>query len=159
MTAVLAARQAREEAFEQAMSGAGKLLQRELDHAGAQGFEAWKVACKRAAWERYSNAGQRVGDAYRAAMAAPLDMPAGVEALNLVYREVGYGQTAELFYDMPGYQARLIELAAMRGVSLEYTGIVRGETCPRCGAGWSGLRDTSARKLCMHCGQTFADES
>ena len=126
MTAVLAARPAREEAFEAAMGGAGKLLQRELDHASAQGFEAWKVACKRAAWERYSNAGQRVGDAYRAAMAAPLDMPAGVEALNLVYREeVGHGQSAELFRDMPAYQARLIELAAMRGVSLEYTGIVR----------------------------------
>jgi hypothetical protein len=125
VTAALAARQAREEAFESAMGGAGKLLQRELDQADGRGAEAWKVAGKRAAWERYSKAGNRVGEAYRAAMAAPLDMPAGAWALNLVYREAGYGQTAELFFDMPGYQARLIELAAVRGLTLDYTGIVR----------------------------------
>ena len=118
MTAVLAARQAREEAFELGMGAAGKLLQRELDRAGNE-------RGKRAAWERYSDAGQRVGDAYRAAMAAGTDMPRGVSMINLVYCDGERGWTSRLFSDMAAYQARLIELAARRDVSLEYTGIVR----------------------------------
>ena len=118
MTAVLAARQAREEAFELGMGAAGKLLQRELDRAGNE-------RGKRAAWARYSATGQRVGDAYRAAMAAGLDMPRGVWMLNLGYQDGDYGRTNEPFWDMAAYQARLIELAARRDVELECTGIVR----------------------------------
>ena len=117
MTAALAARQAREEAFELGMGAAGKLLQRELSVAGNE-------RGKRAAWERYSSAGQRVGDAYRAAMAAPLDMPRGVWAVNLVYRDRSRKRTYEGFFDMAAYQARLIELAARRDVVLEFTSMV-----------------------------------
>jgi hypothetical protein len=107
------------------MGGAGVLLRRELASADARGAEAWRAAGRRAAWARYSDAGQRVGDAYRAAMAAGLDMPAGVWMLNLGYRDGDYGRTTEPFWDMAAYQARLIELAARRDVELEYTGIVR----------------------------------
>ncbi len=92
------------------------------DHYPREAAEA-----RRAARERYGDSTQRVGEAYRAAMAAGLDMPRGVDCLSLSYRfcpdmtgeNWAYPHTtSEQFTDMAAYQAKIIELAATANVRL-----------------------------------------
>ena len=132
VTAALAARQAREEAFERGMTSAGELLRAELFHADlrAARYPQEAAEAKHAAWLRYGDTAQRVGEAYRAAMLAGLDLPPGVDCLSLRYVHVpdmtganwAYPHSvSEQFTDMAAYQARVIELAAAANVQLDST--------------------------------------
>jgi hypothetical protein len=114
------------------MTSAGELLRLALFHADlrAARYPDEAAEAKRAARQRYGDAAQRVGEAYRAAMAAGLDMPRGVTCLSLRYVHVpdmtganwAYPHTvSEQFTDMAAYQARVIELAAAANVRLEST--------------------------------------
>lgn len=136
MSAAEQAKRMREEAFESGMGNAGLLLKSELAKAErrAEHYPDEAARIKRAAWERYCESGNRVGDAYRAAMAAEQAQQPQFSYLSLYYVHVpditgenwAYPHTSsEMFTTMAAYQAKVIELAALPNVRLESTFIHR----------------------------------